>query len=406
MNKVVYIISTGDIITGKTAGSQRVMKIAGSLAASGIEVFLCSLPHIKGSTVEPVIIRPGVFMLASKRGPGRNSSGSGIFLKSISRHMQTIDSKPVIFLYPTTFVLKDFIYLLYFRIFKQISFFCEINELRTAIALTPAPAVNMPSRIRNRLKSYLEYFKYRLNELQIPLYDGIVVISTALETYFAGKARKIIRIPILCDADVIDDHVMPEWLPDSPFRICFAGYIKYEKEGFDLLYEAINLVKVNYDIDLYLYGMMEENDRIMLDRLATRYDLQENVHYMGNIEPELLTEEFRKYNLLILPRPLNKRTQYGFSTKLSEYLVSGIPVLVTDVSDNGLYIKDGFNGYIILPGSSSVMSDKLQAIINNYNNQAADLVKNAHLTVREKLDYRIYSGIYNDFLWPETEVSE
>jgi glycosyltransferase involved in cell wall biosynthesis len=120
---------------------------------------------------------------------------------------------------------------------------------------------------------------------------------------------------------------------------------------------------------------------------------------MGNIEPEKLRYEFIKYHLLILPRPLNKRTKYGFSTKLSEYLVSGVPVLLTDVSDNALYIKDNFNGYLIPPGSANALAEKLVYIIRHYNEQAKNIVDNAYKTVREDLDLRLFTDKFADFFY-------
>lgn len=403
VRREVYILSTGDIITGKTAGAQRVMKIAKSLTEVGIEVFLCVFSNIKSDKIETVVLTPGISVLMSRDVRIPRRSHLGIFLRSVTGYILDRNSNSVIYLYPTTFVLKDFIYLIYFRYLKKLKFFCEINELRTAIALTPAPAENMLIHIRNSMKSLVEYFKYRINEVQVPFYDGIVVISTALEKHFMGKARRMIRIPILCDSDSIDDRKLPLLDDDSPFKICFAGYIKYEKEGFNILYESLSIIKQKRDIKLYLYGKLEDRDKVLLERLANEFGLRDDIFYMGNIEPEKLPHEFGKYNLLILPRPINKRTQYGFSTKLSEYLVSGIPVLVTDVSDNSIYIKDGFNGYIVPPGSSSAMADKIHNIIRDYNRKAAEVVKNAHSSVKERLDYRLYSKTFAGFFWPHDE---
>ena len=112
-----------------------------------------------------------------------------------------------------------------------------------------------------------------------------------------------------------------------------------------------------------------------------------------------MLNEFNKYHLLILPRTLNKRTRYGLSTKLSEYLVSGTPVLVTDVSDNALIIKDNYNGFIIPPGSPEVMTRKLTEIIESYNSIVHSVVEKAHLTVREQLDYRRFSQQYIAFFF-------
>jgi glycosyltransferase involved in cell wall biosynthesis len=134
--------------------------------------------------------------------------------------------------------------------------------------------------------------------------------------------------------------------------------------------------------------------------------MTDKVFYMGNIDPDKLTDEFRKYNLLILPRPLNRRTKYGFSTKLSEYLVSGVPVLATDVSDNALYIRDGINGYLIPPGSAPVMAEKMLQVIENYNQQAKALAENAYNTVRQELDYRLFSDDYRNFFWSHVKVSQ
>lgn len=403
VNKEVYIISTGDIITGRIAGAQRVMKIAKSLAEAGVQVFLCALPYIHESKLDSFEVSSNIYILRSRTQKRNNSTRIVVFMKAIAEFIFSKESKPVVYLYPTTFVYKDFIYLIYFKLIKRIRFFCEINELRTAIAITKVISGNLLKKVWNIVKSLRDYLKYKANELQIPFYDGIVVISTALEKRFSGVARSIIRIPILCDADVIDDRAISRLNPDTPFKICFAGYIKYEKEGFNILYESLHLLKQNQSVELYLYGKLEETDRVLMERLANEYGLRSNVFYMGNIDPERLPEEFRKYNLLILPRSLNKRTKFGFSTKLSEYLVSGIPILVTDVSDNALYIKDGFNGYIVPPGSASAMADKIQKIIREYNWQSSEVVKNAYNTVREDFDYRLYSKAYSDFFWPQEQ---
>jgi len=399
----VYIISTGEIVNGKTAGARRMVNIARSLAALNVHVFLCSLSDVHRAPVEMPEILPGVSFLRSLNQERNARRRPLCFARTVNSFMTQRNSEVVVYLYPSTFVFKDFIYLVYFKFLKKRKFFCEINELRTAIAFSAPPGGNLPSRLFQWLKSSIDYLAYKLNEFQVPFYDGIVVISTNLEKHFYGFARKILKVPILCDTDIIDDYIPPRLAPDSPFKICFAGYIKYEKEGFDIFLEALSRVNKTRRTDLYLYGILEDQDKNKLEKLSNDLGLRDKIFYMGNIDPERLPGEFRKYNLLMLPRPLNRRTMYGFSTKLSEYLVSGIPVLVTDVSDNALYIRDGVNGYIILPGSASVMAEKILEIITDYDQQVKTLAENAYQTVREKLDYRLFSGDYFDFFWPPVE---
>jgi len=120
---------------------------------------------------------------------------------------------------------------------------------------------------------------------------------------------------------------------------------------------------------------------------------------MGNIDPDDLITEFALYHLLILPRPLTRQTKFGFSTKLSEYLISGIPVLVTDVSDNSAYIKDNYNGFVIPPGSEILMENKILEIMENYNENARRIAGNAFLTVREYFDYKLYTKPLTDLFF-------
>jgi glycosyltransferase involved in cell wall biosynthesis len=136
-----------------------------------------------------------------------------------------------------------------------------------------------------------------------------------------------------------------------------------------------------------------------INQFACAHSVEGKVAHIGNIEPESLIHEFQKYHLLILPRPLSRQSKYGFSTKLSEYLISGIPVLVTDVSDNALYIKDNLSGYLITPGSISTMTDKIMEIIKGYDSNASVIAANALQTAREKLDYRLYSKTFIDFFY-------
>jgi len=110
---------------------------------------------------------------------------------------------------------------------------------------------------------------------------------------------------------------------------------------------------------------------------------------------------FKEAHLLILPRGNTKQNQYGFSTKLSEYLVSGRPVLVTNVSDNGKYIKDGFNGFIIPPDSLESMTNKIKYIYENYNSFNEMIPSNALKTVKENFDYNLYSNSLYSFLFQQ-----
>lgn len=397
--KEVYIISTGNIVRSKTAGAQRIMNVARSLAAVNVNVYLCSLALIRNEVLDCCQLDSGIFFLRSKEEKVNRPLHISGFLHSVDRFMKTRSSDRVIYLYPTVFVIKDFFYFLYFKVFRRYRFFCDVNELRVTNVSPITSSEKIPAKILARLKSLSDYIIYRLSEFQVPFYDGIVVISTNLERYFARYTRKILRVPILCDTSKTGVMKPVARLTNGAFRICFAGSVNCRKEGFDILLEALSDVNETRDVELYLYGILLEKDRKELARLMEKYKLEKKVFYLGNIEPDELLSVFPEYNLLIIPRPLIPQTNYGFSTKLSEYLISGVPVLVTDVSDNAAYIKDNYNGYIIPPGSSALMAEKLIEIIERYNDYAPLIVKNALATAREVFDYKLYSRDFINFFF-------
>jgi len=304
-----------------------------------------------------------------------------------------------IYLYPTVFTQKDWIYLIYFKFFKRYPFYCDINELRVASALLPALEKGLFHRVKSKIKASLKWIPFKLSELQSVFCDGIVVISTNLEEYFSRYNTRILRIPILCDGQGnMNGDNFPKYA-DNIFKICFAGYIKCAKEGFDILFEALAKVNVCRQVELYLYGILPDEEKLTLESLVERFSLERKIFYMGNVDPDDLQAEFTQYHLLILPRSHTRQAVFGFSTKLAEYLLSGVPVLITDVSDNGLFIKDGYNGFIIPPGSSLLMADKIMDVIDNYNLNASKIAENARVTARENFDFRLFTDRFIDFLF-------
>ena len=397
--KDVFIISTGDIVRGRMAGTHRILKIAKSLAAGDISVYICSLIYINNDLVKAIELFPGIYSIESTGRFEDYSEHITVFLRTVNKFIKGKNSEKVIYLYPTTWVLKDFIYLLYFKIIKGYKFYCDINELRSTNVFSTTPPAGFFSKIVFFLKSARDLISYKLSGLQIPFYDGIVVISTNLEKYFSRYAKKIIRVPILCDVSEIKTGKSPVQFNSGAFKICFAGTISCSKEGFDILFEALSLVNKEKNTELYLYGPIHDNDKEILKKLTEINNLKERVFYMGNLDPDQLLSEFKKYHLLILPRPLIPQTKYGFSTKLSEYLISGIPILVTDVSDNALYIKDSVNGYIVQPGSSEALAGKILKIIENYNDTSRVIAQNALQTASREFDYHLFTQTFTNFFF-------
>lgn len=54
----------------------------------------------------------------------------------------------------------------------------------------------------------------------------------------------------------------------------------------------------------------------------------------------------------------------GFSNSIAEGICSGKPMLVSDVSDNGVMVKDGLNGYLFNPNDCESMCEAFVKMCN------------------------------------------
>ena len=77
--------------------------------------------------------------------------------------------------------------------------------------------------------------------------------------------------------------------------------------------------------------------------------------------PQLLTDAV----MLALSRPNNKQAKYGFPTKLGEYLLTGNPVVVTNVGDIPLFIKDRENGMVAEPDDVCGFAERIEWLLEH-----------------------------------------
>jgi len=70
--------------------------------------------------------------------------------------------------------------------------------------------------------------------------------------------------------------------------------------------------------------------------------------------------------MLALARPENKQAEGGFPTKLGEYLATGKPVVVTNVGEISVFLKNNVNAFIARPGDAKDFADKMKLVLEDY----------------------------------------
>lgn len=139
-------------------------------------------------------------------------------------------------------------------------------------------------------------------------------------------------------------------------KILYVGSL-IERKGVDLLFQALSCVK--HSFDLYLAGNGEE--RTNLENLAKELNIQEKVHFLGQLSRDELLVHYADSDMFVLPT-----REDCFALVILEAICSRLPIVCSKYAD-GAYdmIKEGKNGFIVDPYDTKVFAEKIEHLLGN-----------------------------------------
>lgn len=377
---------------------------AQALANENTVVYLltCSSSPIHENSFKEVC--PNVFILKDNT-ITQNFFGTYKFVKNIFKFSQELVEEKSFIFYPYPLIYLELIALFYLKFIKKCMVYSEFNEVRKY-----SSSFHKKASFKNpkyAIKKFVFKSTFSFLEFFLPYYDGLICISTAIETYGKKFNPSTIRIPILTNPNVKNEFSNEVFNKKDSFNIGFSGSIQPDKENLINFFKVLgNLKKSNYNFTLNLCGIIKkEHQNLLLEKLASELNIKDSIKYYGNLDSRELSTFLNQQQLLVIPRGYTLQNNYGFSTKLSDYLDHGKLILVTDVSDNNLFIKDGINGFIVPTDHNNKMYDKLSYIMNNYDNIFEGVQKNATETSRNSFYFRNFSEILHKFLFKSSNVN-
>jgi len=213
--------------------------------------------------------------------------------------------------------------------------------------------------------------KFLTENLAFKLFDGFIVISTALERYTnetMGRTKPVYLLPMTVDPTRFDE--IPKEIITPVNYVLYTGFDFNpgpgfsSKDGLLSLISAFSELKVD-DRDLKLVIIGENNQ--LYHKHASELGISDRVIFTGRRGRDEVIAFQINARVLVLPRPWSKQAEGGFSSKLGEYLLTGKPVLMTDVGDPALYLNHGINAVFAVPGDTKDLAAKLKWILANYD---------------------------------------
>lgn len=343
------------------AWTNRILAYAKGFAEQGVDVELCFLIGDKIRNPYEIII-PGVKVIDfwQKDNAIERKIRYLSYCRNLIRCRHYVNNDDNVFLYGIDPFLPQIV------LHKTKNVFVEITEHPYKKGVTGEKKLT-----NNRVK-LINQFK------------GLFVISRALREYFIKNGieqNKVYISNMFVDTGRFD--ILGTDSQEPYFAYC--GVVSKYKDGVDILLKSFALFHKEYPIyKIFIIGRFESNEvENELELLTEELGIKQNVVFTGLVSPDNMPQLLCNAQALVLARPDNLQSQYGFPTKLGEYLATGKPVIATSVGEIGEFIKNKENGVLVNPNDVNAFFEGMKWVVEHPNESTLIGKKGQQLALNE-----------------------
>ncbi|MEL6552444.1 MAG: glycosyltransferase family 4 protein [Cyanobacteria bacterium J06621_11] len=141
-------------------------------------------------------------------------------------------------------------------------------------------------------------------------------------------------------------------------RLLFVGRLAAVK-GLPVLLESLTQIKkTTPDVVLTVVG--DGPDRAMLEARADELGLAEQVNFVGYQSQAAVRDYLQNTDVFVLPSFAE-----GVPVVLMEALMSGVPVVATQIAGVSELVEDGVNGFLVPPSDGEGLRDRIQTLLTD-----------------------------------------
>lgn len=232
------------------------------------------------------------------------------------------------------------------------------------------------------------------------LCDGIFCISQYLIDFYNSRGldrRKLFLVPSTVDTERFCKSY------DQPLNfqyVLYCGSLTILKDGVNILIESFFRIAEKYpEINLVLIGKGDSiEEETFIRNLVSELKIENKVFFLGQLPRTDIPAFLNNARILALARPKSIVAAAGFPSKLTEYLATGVPVVVTEVGDIPLYLKDNENAFLAIPDSVNAFAEKMDLVLGNYSHALEVASKGKELT-SSVFNYKFQAKRMLDFIY-------
>jgi glycosyltransferase involved in cell wall biosynthesis len=173
------------------------------------------------------------------------------------------------------------------------------------------------------------------------------------------------------------------------FTVLYPGTLNYH-QGVDIAIRAFARIKDEVpEADFHVYGQGDQWDS--LTKLIEDLRLQDRVFLRGLVPIHQIKSLMENADLGVVPKRKDGFGNEAFSTKILEFMVLNVPLIIPDTTVDRLYFNDSVAQFF-QAGDEESLSAAMLELINNPVRRAT-LARNASEFVK-KYTWKVNQGIY------------
>lgn len=257
-----------------------------------------------------------------------------------------VQKPQTVVLYTSNFSTRIVIYLM--KIILNFRFIIEENEYPKIINQT-----------KNKMFRYINLSMYKKC-------DGMLVMTDELAQYYKSiNAKDVFVLPMTVNISLFENIDIK--VSESNYFIYVGGGGGFKRDGVFDVVKGFTLFRKKYpEYKLLIIGPYNSGyDSIKaIVNWIDENQLGENIILTGSKPTNIIPSYLLKATGIVMAPPKNFESG-GFPTKLGEFLMSGVPVITTAVSDIPKYLNND-NSFIVKTNSPQDIALAMAHIVEDY----------------------------------------
>jgi len=211
---------------------------------------------------------------------------------------------------------------------------------------------------------FLSGLNIALGEFLIKRYVDIVfTVSSYLKKKYTGKVRGVVKMinPAMIESEAYNEtadllNICSEQFCHSLLAVCVTEGYFY---GLFPFIEALGNLRNRHRFRLYVLGSDKRDYLEMLNAKLIEHGIHDVSTLFYKVSDREVISLYKNADILLMAQASPKLAEGGFPSKISEYLISGKPIVTTLFSDLDRYLEDRRNCLVVPYGDINAYEDAI-----------------------------------------------